>query len=669
VASLRASAEALRARARKVPEILLKDGPRILLGKTGHLLRRTRQGDSSRCASFTGVVVDDQSRGGEPVSGRVAGVSVTHPPDTEFVLARPELLFSIPSELPGPSAALLLWGGMAVWAVDEATAATDGPIGVRGSGIPAYLAASVLTARGREVALPASSSVDPTHISDVLGEGRLQEGEADCWIETAGPGSRSDHTTRQVIGIDVPRQALAERWPGAEIHRSAHVGDLVRSDTHIVDLFYYDGAPDHPQWLDPDRLREYLALLGRGRVTTGHEPPTIEVDGDPHNERSDLGSSLREARSGGTGIAVTRFGGPERKPEKRLVLREAFESASSVKKVSVVGTGEWPLGMIVRRILRHEGVALRGACDRRPEIAHLARQTLPFEYVTTDYAELLSDDETDLIVVASYHGSHAPLAIQSLQANKHTFVEKPPVVSLEQLDGLMDAAARSEGFLHVGYNRRFAPATERLLDEMRSIEGPVSVTVTVHGIPLPQSHWYYWPSNGNRIISNVCHFIDYALALVPDARPVRVSATPSVRGRADRNVAVSIAFDDGSLSSITYTDRGCDRSTTYYQSYRILKGDLTGELEDFQRLRIYRGGRKRASWRGALDIGHRAQMAAVAQALHDGGPPPVELRTTEVSARAVLAAAESAATGVPVELSLEKTSARDETRYEAARAS
>ena len=586
-ASARTTFELLRARAGRVPEILVKDGPGNLLGKTGHLMRRTRQASAGRVASFAGTVVEDLADAGLAPGTRVAGISLTHPPDTELAVARAELLVPLPDEVSDDAGALLLWGAMAEWAAEAV--GTGSSARVCGSGTVAELAEAALRARGIDVRPDAAAVID-------------------AGGEPAGGASR-------VVGIDVRAAALAERWPDAHERVAASVDDLLRSKTAIVDLFYYDGSPDHPDWLAPQHLEAY--------VERAREP-----EGD---------------------VKVARFAGEHGAGRRtRLDLRPA--ATGDVKRISLVGAGEWPLGMILRQIVRHEGVALRGACDRRPEILHLAQQALPFEYVTTDYDELLADEETDMVVVASYHGSHAPLAVRALEAGKHTYVEKPPAVTHQQLDQLVDAARRSPGFLYVGYNRRFAPATRILEEQLATTDGPMSMSTIVHGIPLPDNHWYFWPSNGNRIISNTCHFIDYALQLAGGARPVRISATPSEVGRADRNVAVTISFDDGSLATIVYTDRGSDRSTTYYQTYRVLKGDVSAEIEDFRRMRIFKGGKRVARWRGALDVGHRGQMERVAEALRLGGPSPVDLETTERSARLVLAAAESAAAGGPVDL-------------------
>lgn len=608
--SLVDSGRALLERGRRAPEILRTDGLSVLAGKAAHAIRRGRRGDAGY-VSFVGEVVD----GPAPAGARVAGFSLTHPAAVELVLARPEHVVEAPDGVADTAAALAIYGAMAVYAADRALLDADGRVGVAGSGPLAELARAALTGAGGEVSP-----------------------DARVWID-AGGGPASASAASIVIGLGRPAGALDAEWPSASERVALDVEEVLRDPDRIVDLFYDDAEPDLPAWLGGAWLSRYLELAARTGLSLADEPPLVALGDAP--------SPAGTAAPGGP--VLVDFGRSPRPLAQRLDSKRG--PSSERIGVSVVGAGEFPLGMILRQLEREPDVELRGACDRRPEMLDLAGQALPFAYLTTDYGDVLEDSGTDVVVVATYHGSHAGLGAAALRAGKHCFVEKPPVVDQAQLDELFGAAAASDRMLHIGYNRRFAPATDVLMRNLGRAEGPATIDVVVHGVPLPPNSWYFWPSNGNRIISNTCHFIDLALQVCGEAAPVRVTAMPSEVGRRDKNVNLSIAWSDGSIASITYTDRGSDRSTSYFQSYHFMKGDTTALLEDFHKLTVYREGRKVDGWRGALDIGHGPQMRAFAAAVRAGGPPPVPLRAQELSARVVLAAAEAAETGTPVELS------------------
>jgi predicted dehydrogenase len=646
--SLQAHAELLRNRVVRFSTIALRDGSAAALEQTRGVLRRGRPPTLRlECATFTGRV--RQGDGWAP-GARVAGVSPTHPSDTELVLTRPELLVPVPDAVPSNLAAVVLYGSMAMYAAATARRQTTGPVGVLGSNAVAYLAASALLAEGVPLALQPGESPEISRLQPPDGlSGSGPPPSAEVWIDSRAPGAAVvSRPASGVIGLQISEAEVARRWPQAERRYAADVDDMLRDPNRIVDLFYDDGPVDWPEWMNERYRRAFISLAAEGRAVTGHPLTTTEVR-TSHTPEG-LAAAVAAARAG-SGIMLTSFPPDSRRVRRRLVVCAAPSAAA--RGISVIGAGDWTRGALLESILRRDDVTLRGFCDRRPEALHLARHTLPFQYATTHYEELLSDDDTDLIVVATYHGYHSALATQALEAGKHCFVEKPPVVDSEQLRDLFAAAKSSDRFLYVGFNRRFAPATERLVRHLRASPGPTMVDIVVHGIPLPPNHWYYWPSNGNRIISNVCHFIDYTLHLTLGERPVRISACPTELGRADRQITITMAFAEGSTAAITYSNRGSDRGSIYFQSYQVMKEDLTARIDDFKRLDVWRAGKRVERWHGQLDLGHHRQMAVVADALANQGASPVPLVTAELTARVVLAAARAAEQQTTIELDLE----------------
>ena len=78
------------------------------------------------------------------------------------------------------------------------------------------------------------------------------------------------------------------------------------------------------------------------------------------------------------------------------------------------------------------------------------------------------DIDTDVVVIATRHDSHARFVLRALQAGKHVFVEKPLALTLAEVDSIADAwsacgPAGQRPQIMVGYNRRFAPQVVRAL--------------------------------------------------------------------------------------------------------------------------------------------------------------------------------------------------------------
>jgi predicted dehydrogenase len=57
--------------------------------------------------------------------------------------------------------------------------------------------------------------------------------------------------------------------------------------------------------------------------------------------------------------------------------------------------------------------------------------------------QILEDEVVELIASASINSHRAPLAVQALDAGKHFFVDKPCATSIQDLDAIKDAVARS----------------------------------------------------------------------------------------------------------------------------------------------------------------------------------------------------------------------------------
>ena len=111
-------------------------------------------------------------------------------------------------------------------------------------------------------------------------------------------------------------------------------------------------------------------------------------------------------------------------------------------------------------------VELVGACDLNPASreAFTARWQLP-SYAEVD--ELLAAAWPDAVHVVTPPSTHAPLAVQLLDAGVHVLVEKPFALSVAEADSMIAAARRSGRCLTANHNRWFDPVVQqarRLLD-------------------------------------------------------------------------------------------------------------------------------------------------------------------------------------------------------------
>lgn len=64
---------------------------------------------------------------------------------------------------------------------------------------------------------------------------------------------------------------------------------------------------------------------------------------------------------------------------------------------------------------------------------------------TSDYKEILSDKEVDLVMITTRHNLHASMVLESLQAGKSVFVEKPLCLTDQELQEITNAYKKVSG--------------------------------------------------------------------------------------------------------------------------------------------------------------------------------------------------------------------------------
>jgi predicted dehydrogenase len=102
-----------------------------------------------------------------------------------------------------------------------------------------------------------------------------------------------------------------------------------------------------------------------------------------------------------------------------------------------------------------KGLRAVAACDLDPTRMLQAQSDFPELRTFTRVEDLLAAPEIDLITVITPHNTHAPLAIQCLEAGKHVIVEKPMCLTVKEATAMMDAAAANGKLITAFHNRRW----------------------------------------------------------------------------------------------------------------------------------------------------------------------------------------------------------------------
>jgi hypothetical protein len=102
--------------------------------------------------------------------------------------------------------------------------------------------------------------------------------------------------------------------------------------------------------------------------------------------------------------------------------------------------------------------------SRRVREALAARHAVPGH---ADHRALLAAGRLDALIVCAPNALHEPIVLDALDAGLHVLVEKPLCLSAAGAERIAARAAAAGRVVQVGYMKRFAPAYEALLDDLR----------------------------------------------------------------------------------------------------------------------------------------------------------------------------------------------------------
>jgi predicted dehydrogenase len=267
---------------------------------------------------------------------------------------------------------------------------------------------------------------------------------------------------------------------------------------------------------------------------------------------------------------------------------------------AVIGAGLFGTHWL-RSLIALDNISLRAIADRNIYNAFIAARTFGADIMSSDVEAVFDDDSIDVVFITTHHNSHAPLAIRALESGKFFYLEKPHVVSFDQLDKLVQAASKSPGKLHIGFNRRYAKAIEITKALLKDKKSPLNISFISRFYETSPNSFYHWREQGTRVVSNICHHLDLAHYLI-GTPPVLISGIASTIGRKDENIFISVAYEDGSLCTVLAGDRG-DPTIRGEENIRITCGRLTIDITDYSKLYGREDGKVVAQWKGTKDVG------------------------------------------------------------------
>ena len=259
---------------------------------------------------------------------------------------------------------------------------------------------------------------------------------------------------------------------------------------------------------------------------------------------------------------------------------------------------------------------------------------------TSDYHEILKDEEVDLVLVTTQHHMHAKMTMEAISAGKSVFVEKPLALNESELDEIIENYNSKDVNVSVGFNRRFAPLAKKMKKALGNSTTPINIVATMNAGFIPKDVWVHdMEIGGGRIIGEACHYIDLCSYLAGSkVISVCMNAMGTNPEENTDNASILLKYENGSNAVINYFANGSkgyskERVEVYSQE-RILI------MDNWRKLKGY-GFKGFSSAKSGQDKGHFNQFQELVTQQKNGGEAIIPFDEIVNTTRASFAAIDS----------------------------
>ena len=555
----------------------------------------------------------------------------------EMVAVPKNLCAAIPDSVDDESAAFTVIGAIALQGIRLIKPTLGETVVVTGLGLIGLVAVQLLRAHGCRVlgidydaekvaiakqlgaeVVNLSAGQDPIAVAEQYSRGR----GVDAVLITAStksndPIHQAATMCRQrgrivlvgVVGMEMSRADFYEKELSFQVSCSYGPGRY--------DANYEEGGQDYPlgfvRWTEQRNFEAILDMMADGRIDM---KPLIS-----HRYKLDDACDAYELISSGNPLGVLlEYDVAEQEATQQVVELNpsANLAASGARPASIgfIGAGNYASSVLVPAFAA-TGARLKSiASATGVSSVHVGKKN-GIEEATTDTNGLISDPDVDALVISTRHNSHAKQVCAGLKESKHIFVEKPLVLTRDELSEVTEVynGLEKKPLLMVGFNRRYAPHVIKIKQLLSSKSSPISMVMTVNAGFIPADHWVHDPaSGGGRIIGEACHFVDL-LRFLADASIESVNAV-AMDSQCNDSVSIQLRFKNGSIGVVNYLANGS--KSLAKERLEVFCNGAVLQLDNFRALRGYgwSGFKSDKLWR--QDKGQKTCTKAFVDAIASG---------------------------------------------------
>ena len=429
-----------------------------------------------------------------------------------------------------------------------------------------------------------------------------------------------------VIGLDLRRDDFYKKELTFQVSCSYGAGRY--------DEEYENKGHDYPlayvRWTEKRNFETILHAIASGGLDV-KSLITEEV------ELADYQQIYGDMRKQGSIASIIKY--PEEQMMKRIIPLEENSFAPSRGKIGIIGAGNYASSMIVPSLIK-ANARIKYIASGQGLTAKILAKKAGAEYATSDYQEILKDQEVDLVIISTRHNLHAGMVQEALHANKSVFVEKPLCLNPTELEAIIQAyqEADSKVTLTVGFNRRFSPFATKL--KQLAGEGPKNIVATMNAGFIPKEMWVHdLEIGGGRIVGEACHFIDLCSYLA-GSRIISVCMNAMGINPEENtdNASLLLRYENGTNAVINYFANG---SKAYAKErIEVFSQERVFVIDNWRKLEAF-GVKGFSTMKGTMDKGQKIQFALLNDRIQNGGDALIPFDSLINTTKATFAAIES----------------------------
>ena len=246
--------------------------------------------------------------------------------------------------------------------------------------------------------------------------------------------------------------------------------------------------------------------------------------------------------------------------------------------------------------------------DANEEAAKSAQKKIGFKRISTDWHDVVTDPNVDLVDIATPNAFHYVVAKAALENGKNVYCEKPLSISAEESRELTELAAKKGVVNYVGFNNAQNPANAYVRELVQS--GALGKIMCFTGtydqdqlldesLPITWRHINKLAGSGalgdlgshllsvsQMIMGDMSEVLGVQSIVIPE-RPVKAGSTEMGKVENDDLITFLVKYENGAIGDFSSSRVATGRKNYFYYEIQGTEGSVVYDLERMCEVQVY----------------------------------------------------------------------------------